>query len=127
MPKQLDMDKVARLVADSATTLKKLASERDTYKEKVASLEEQNATLLRRMEAEKVAAEMHSKGIRTEVPFDTLSERLEKEAAAGKLETIKQALEMTGPDMMKEAFISEDGTAGDATSEFEQFINGSVG
>jgi len=126
---KLDMNKIAQLAADSAATLKKIAHERDTYREKVASLQEQNTALLRRMEAEKVAAEMHSKGVRTEVPFDTLSEYLEKEAAAGRLEQIKLALDMTGPDMMKGAFISEDdGSAGgDASSEFARFINGSVG
>jgi hypothetical protein len=128
MSKQLDMNKVAQLVADSAATLKKVASERDAYKEKAAGFQKQNTELLHRMEAEKVAAEMHSKGIRTEVPFDTLAEHLEKEAAAGRLETVKQALEMTGPDMMKEAFVSEgEGSAGEDASEFVRFITGSVG
>ena len=125
---KLNMHKVAQLVADSATALKQVAHERDAYKEKVAGLQHQNNALLQRMEAEKVAAEMHSKGIRTEVPFDTLSEYLEKEAAAGRLEQVKLALDMTGPDMMKEAFINDDdSTGGHASNEFEQFINGSVG
>ncbi len=127
MSKKLDMNKVAHLLEDSANTIRKVAQERDTYKEKAASLAEQNASLVRRMEAEKVAAEMHTKGIRTEVPFDTLAEHLEKEAEAGKLEQIKLALDMTGPDMMKGAFVREDGEAGESGSEFERFITGSVG
>lgn len=125
---KLDLKKVAQLAADSAATLKKVAYERDAYREKVAALNEQNAALIRRMEAEKVAAEMHSKGVRTEVPFDTLAEYLEKEAAAGRLEQVKLALDMTGPDMMKEAFINEDeSSGGGASNEFERFITGSVG
>ncbi len=128
MPKKsLDMNKVAQLLADGSTALRKVASERDEANQKVASLEEQNAALIRRMEAEKVAADMHSKGIRTEVPFDSLAEHLEKEAEVGNLETIKEALSMTGPDMMREAFVREDSPAGGGSSDFEQFINGEVG
>lgn len=128
MPKKpLDMNKVAQLLNDGSTALRKMASERDGYKEKCSGLEEEKQALLRRMDAEKVAAEMHSKGIRTEIAFDDLAEYLEKEAEAGKLDTIKEALTMTGPDMLREASVREDSSAGGGVSELEQFINGEVG
>jgi hypothetical protein len=127
MAKQLDMNKVAQLLADGSATLRKVASERDEKTAENEQLKEANVQLVRRMDAEKVAAEMHTKGIRLDVPFDALAEHLEKEAEAGKIETIKQALAMTGPDMMKGASISEDGPAGDGSSEFERFVNGEVG
>lgn len=127
MSKQLDLSKVASLLEDSSRSLLKVASERDELKEKLAQSEEARAVLVRHMEAEKVAMEMHSKGIRTEVPLDTLTEHLEKEASAGRLEQYKLALDMTGPDMMKGAFIRDDGTVGAGASEFEQFITGGVG
>jgi hypothetical protein len=128
MPKkQLNMDKVAQLLSDGSTALRKVASERDEVKAENGQLKEANAALVRRMEAEKVAADMHSKGIRTEVPFDALSEALEKEAEQGKLTLIKEALDMTGPDMMRDSFVREDSPAGGGASEFEAFINGEVG
>ena len=123
----LEQTKVAQLVKDASATIRKQASAITVLEEKLANAEAREAALLQRMEAEKLAAEMHDKGIRTEVPFDALVDRLEKEAAAGKLEAIKEAVSMTGPDMMKGAFINDQDSAGGGTTDFERYINGEVG
>jgi len=112
-------------MADAGHTLQKVSSERDKLAEENVELREKNAALVRRMEAEKVAAEMHDKNIHTEVPFDLLAEQLEKEAEQGNLPVIQKALHMTGPDMLKSASLSDGSGAG--ASELEQFILGTVG
>jgi len=112
-------------MADAGQTLQKVASERDKLAEENVELRDKNASLLRRMEAEKVAAEMHDKGVHTDVPYDLLAEQLEKEAEQGNLPVIQKALHMTGPDMLKSASLSD--SSGASSSEFEQFILGNVG
>jgi len=118
-------EKAAQLMADAGQTLQKVASERDKLAEENVELRDKNASLLRRMEAEKVAAEMHDKGVHTDVPYDLLAEQLEKEAEQGNLPVIQKALHMTGPDMLKSASLSD--SSGASSSEFEQFILGNVG
>jgi len=118
-------EKAAQLMADAGHTLQKVSSERDKLAEENVELREKNSSLLRRMEAEKVAAEMHDKGIHTEVPYDVLAEQLEKEAEQGNLPVIQQALHMTGPDMLKSASLSDGSGVG--ASELESYILGTVG
>jgi len=114
-------EQAATIMADSANALRKLAS-------RVSELEGENASLVRRMEAEKVAADMHDKGIHTEVPFDELATQMEKEAENGRLPVIQEALSMTGPDMFKGASLREGGEEGAAgQTELEHFILGTIG
>lgn len=119
---KLSMNDIYELLEATPPVLRKLASERDLYREKCAKLE-------RREEAEKTASSMREKGIDLDTPFETLVDRLEKAAEQGKLGQIQAAVDMVGPDMgtkMAQIANGEDRiTAG--SSEFERFIVGGVG
>ena len=121
------MDKLSaaelhELFSEAPGMIRKLASERDFYKDKYEAT-------LRREEAEKVASTMHSKGINMDTPMETLVANLEKSAAEGKLERIREAVDMVGPDMgAKLAQLTNDGQRNSAgASDFERFIVGDVG
>jgi hypothetical protein len=99
-----------------------VAAERDSAVEKLAHLE-------RRLDAEKLAAMMHHKGLETDTDFASLADHLEKEAERGKFEVIKQAVEMVGPNMgFKTASVHHDSvTQGAGHTDFERFLVGDVG
>ncbi len=119
---KLSMNQVYELVSEAPGVIRKLASERDHYK----GLYE---TGVRHDDAEKTAAVMHQKGINMDTPMADLVANLEKAAEQGKLEQIRAAVDMVGPDMgTKVAQLANDEsriTAG--SSEFERFIVGGVG
>lgn len=121
----IDMEKAAALLVDAGHALQKVASERDSLAVKLAAAEEQNAMLLRRMEAEKVAADMHSKGVHLDVSFDKLASALEEESAE-QLNVIKVALQMQPGDMMSGARLTDTGSRSSG-SDFESYILGTVG
>ena len=124
----MDTNKVAQILADSASNLVKVAQERDLYKTRSEKLAEENAALLRRMDAEKVAMDMVEKGMNTDVQFDVLVNSLEKKAQEDPehFRILKEAVGLTGPDMFKTASIGSKTTA-QGGSDFERFILGDVG
>lgn len=121
---KISMSQVAEVMANVGPTLRKLASERDEAIAKLAAYE-------RKVEVEKVASAMINKGLTTD-PFDRVVDQLEKAAEQGQLETIRSAVELSGPDMgEKVARIASDerydlGTTG-AETDFVRFIVGDVG
>jgi hypothetical protein len=122
MAEKLSSAKVAEVLADAATALRKVAGDRDHWK-KVAT------DLQRRDKAEKLASHMHDKGIDLDTPVETLADRLEKAAEQGKLDSIEQAVELVGPDMgTKIAQLSNDESRiGLGGSDLERFVVGEVG
>jgi hypothetical protein len=53
---------------------------------------------------------------------------LEKQAAAGKLPIIHEAVDMIGPNMgLSTAHLNDDGTKTAGASDFERFILGGIG
>ena len=125
MPR-LDMHKVAQLLEDSASTVLRMKEERAQNLEKMAQLQQANEALVRRMEVEKLAAEMHSKGLHSDTPLDELTARLEKRAEEGKLPVIKEALSIAGPNMLGDTSLDEK-VAGAGPSELERCITGYIG
>ena len=74
---------------------------------------------------EKLAHAMHGKGVNLDVPMETLIGRLEKTAAAGKLETVEQAVDFIGPDMgekLAQLNNHDERGASSGSSSFEQYI-----
>ena len=123
----MDQDKVAQVLADSASTLVKVAKERDDLHAKNIKLAQENAALLRRMDAEKVAMDMHERGINADVPIETLVGTLEKKAETDpqNYAVLKEAVGLTGPDMFKAASVGGK-TEASGGSSFERFILGAV-
>lgn len=111
--------KMAQVVHDTRQALVKVAAERDELKVKVARFE-------RRQAATKVASAMQDKGINLDVEFPELVMQLEKEAEAGRLETIAQATEMIGPQMSFGS-ANHDSAVGRGSDAFTSFLVGDVG
>lgn len=115
---KISNEQVVELLSDASSTIRNQAT-------KIASLEEQLAQKELHERADKLAAAMHGKGLRIDIARDVLVEEIEKEAAAGRLETIEKAVEMVGPDMGKFARVNNDNSDqgnGSSGSSFEQFI-----
>ena len=120
---KLSNAQLAEVIADGAATLR-------TQQAYIGELEEKLASKERRDRVEKLAAAMHTKGLDLDVPVADLADKLEKTAAAGKLDAFEHAVDLVGPDMgMKVASLTSDSSEGIAqgTTDFERFILGTVG
>lgn len=114
---------MAEVMSDAATTLRKQAA-------RITELEGALTSRDQRDRVEKLAAHMHSKGLELDVSAADLADRLEKAAAAGKLEAIEVGVDLTGPDMgSKLASLTNDDVPGasSAASDLERFIVGTAG
>ena len=92
-------EKVAQVLRDTAQVVRSLSAERDTALNKLAEAEAKNVAYERRVSCEKVAAQMHQKGIRTDEEFSDLVDPLEKSAEPGKLPVIEEAVPMSAANM----------------------------
>ena len=104
-----------KVLAEVPTVIRKLASERDYYREKLAARE-------RRDRVEKVASAMIDKGLRNG-SVQEVADDLEKEVTAGQLDldVTEKAVNMVGPDMGKIASVSDSVHSGGGT-ELEGYI-----
>ncbi len=89
---KVSQEDVLKLAAEAPAIIRKLASERDEAVTKLAAMEQRKAV-------EKLASQMHEKGINSHVPLDDLATQLEGWAAQGKLAEVQRAVEFVGPDM----------------------------
>lgn len=114
---------MAEVMSDAATALRKQAA-------RITELEGELSARDQRDRVEKLASEMHRKGIELDVKVDELADRLEKAAAAGKLDAIEVGVDLVGPDMgSKLASLTNNDTPGGTSgaSDFERFIVGTAG
>jgi hypothetical protein len=112
----------AQVLDDAASHIRAQAAHINELEEKLASRE-------RRDRVEKLASLMHSKGLELDTPVETLADRFEKAAAAGKLEAVEHAVDLVGPDMgtkLAQLTNDEPGVSSGA-STLEQFIVGVAG
>lgn len=123
-----DNVKVAQVLRDGAIALHRTTVERDTLAADNAKLAADNNTLRLRMEAEKVAMDMRDKGMHTDVPFEALVEHLEKRAHADPqgFAVLREAVNLTGPDMMKAASVATNVNASGTSTDFERYILGDI-
>jgi hypothetical protein len=120
--------KIAQVMADGSRALRKVGAERDKLAAENQELKTKLASIHTRLQCEKVAAEMHEKGLNTDVEFPELVDSLEKDAQAGKLQVIQEAVKMAAPDMgHRIAHINNDETSSPGMSDLEKFLVGSVG
>lgn len=112
-------EKVAQVLRDAQTTLLAQDAELQQLRSKVAAYQ-------RREEATKVASMLHEKGCELDTDFPELVERLEKEAAAGRLPEIARAADMIGPNMSI-GITNQNNMEGVGVSNFEAYLMGNVG
>lgn len=118
---KISAEKIIQVLGPIPGTLRKLASERDFWKKEAQSR-------IRKEEAAKVATAMHDKGLETDIPFDTLVERLEKAAEQGQLGRVADAVNMLGPDMGKKiAQLSDNSQDMASSDELTACILGNIG
>lgn len=113
---------IVEVLQDAAGTLRN----QQAY---IGELEEKLASQEKRDRAEKVASEMHRKGLELDVNIDELANRLEK-AGEAKLATIEQAVDMVGPDMGSKIGHVNNNDASGASSDsndLERYILGNAG
>lgn len=123
------LSKIAQVMADGSKMLRTVTGERNKLAAENRELKTKLASIETRLMCEKVAAEMHEKGLNTDVDFTDLVDSLEKDAQAGKLPIIQEAVKMAAPDMgHRIAHINHDETSADGSmSDLEKFLVGSVG
>lgn len=122
-----EQEKIARVLADAGQTLRKVAAERDEKVVENAQLREKLSSVETRLMCEKVAAEMHEKGLRHDTEFPELVDDLEKAASEGRLPVIMEAVKMAAPNMGSHFSINSDEAAGVGMSDLESYLVGNVG
>ena len=122
-----EREKIAKVLADASSTLVKVASERDSAVKENTQLKAKLAHITQRLEVEKLAAQMHDKGLHSDMDFEQLVSDLEKEASEGRLPVIQEAVKMSAPNMGRSFHINHDEARGTGGSDFERFIVGQVG
>lgn len=116
---------VTHVLRQAAETLRKQASRIDYLEAQVEARD-------RRDDAQKLASQMHEKGIDVDVPFARLAIHLEKMAAEQEAEyrNLRGAVELVGPDMgtkMGSVRNTDEERSSVGSSDFERFIEGHLG
>jgi hypothetical protein len=123
----MELTKEAQVLVAARDALRKVASERDSANLRADAAESKLASVRQRLECEKLAAQMHEKGINGDQDFASLVDDLEKAAQEGRLPVLQEAVRLSAPNMgHKIASINNDETSG-GESQLEQFIVGQVG
>jgi hypothetical protein len=120
---KLSNAQIAEVLTDASAALRAQQVHINELAEKLASKE-------RRERVEKLASEMHRKGLELDTQVETLADRLEKAAAAGKLEAVEHAVDLVGPDMstkLAQLTNDEPRSTSFASSDLERYIVGGVG
>jgi hypothetical protein len=119
--------KEAQFVNQAAHTLRQVAGERDSAMTENVQLKMKLASYERRVQAEKVAAQMHQKGINIDTEFPSLVADLEKAAQEGKLGTIEEAVGMVAPNMGFKTASIHDTPTGASEDDLTRYLLGSIG
>ena len=122
-----EKEKIAQVLADSRDALRLLSAERDELKEKLAEATNQLGEVRTRLEAEKLAAEMVEKGLKSSDEFTGLVDEIEKAAHDGRLPVLQEAVKLAAADMGAHFTINQDEASGSGLTELEQYLVGSVG
>lgn len=124
----MDKQKIAQVLTDAATTLVKVAQERDLYQGRCEVAEAQVQALKNRMEAEKLAMDLVEKGFHNDQDVGALADDLEKLRTADPQDfAVKQAaVAMAGPDMFRGTLVGSVNSSTSGVTDFERYIYGDV-
>ena len=119
--KKLSSAQIYEVLREAPGVIRELVERNQVLEEKLAAKE-------RRERVEKIASEMHRKGLSLDVPLETLADHLEKDASRP-LDVVEQAVELVAPDMgAKLAQVAgDDYVVGAGSSDLERFLVGGVG
>lgn len=118
MKEKLSAAQINAVLGETSSTLRKLASERDMLVEENTSLREQLSQYRLNERVEKIAQEVHAKGIEQgRTPEETRDFLLQK-AASGELDVVEQAIGLTAA----QAPLGHLGDKPMGTSTLEEFV-----
>lgn len=99
MPKtKLSASQVHAVLSEVPSTLMALVQERDVALEKLASANEELERYRKDERMNKLAAKMEDRGFRPGNSLEDTMDFLSKQAEAGKLDVVEQAVDMSAPD-----------------------------
>lgn len=98
MPTKLSASQVHAVLSEVPSTLMALVQERDEALSKLASAREELESYRSSERMNKLAAEMEDRGFRPGNGLEDTMEFLSKQADAGKLDVVEQAVAMSAPD-----------------------------
>lgn len=110
----------AQVLVDAADVLRKTAQ---VVRERDSALAALNEVLLAG-EVEKVASDMERRGITRGLTGSELREHIHKEASAGRLDVIKEAVAMIGTDMSFQVDSSPGGSPSSEGAAADRYLNG---
>lgn len=119
------LQKVAQVLADARDTLRQVTAERDAAVGRASDAETKLAHVAQRLEVEKTAAIMVDKGLRADI--DELIPELMKEAEAGRLPVIQEAVKMAAPVSGSFHINHDEARGGSDASDLERYLVGEVG
>lgn len=111
------IDKVASVLGDGGAVIRALVAERDKLAEDNQQLRGAVRELTVQQEAQKVASECHRRGLYTDMPFDQLVTKVATDFEQGRGESIKQALDMIGPNPHHSIELGDDNIGGASSRE----------
>lgn len=114
---KLSAEQKMEVLREAPAALRKLAAERDFYRD--AYVAQQS-----RQRIEKLAQAMVEKGLR-DGSVQQVADALEKEAAVSQnfdLSVTEKAVELVGPDMGKQAHLSDELSGSAGSSDLERFV-----
>ena len=120
--KKLSFSEIHEVLSDVPGVIRSLVDTNTALEEKVAAYEQ-------RIRCEKLASQMHEKGIDLDVPASALADRLEKSAEEGTIGEWEKAVALVGPDMgTKMASVASDELRSPVgSSDLERYLVGGVG
>lgn len=125
MPKtKLSASQVHAVLSEVPSTLVALVRERDEALSKLASVQEELARYRSSERMNKLAAKMEERGFRPGNSLEDTMEFLSKQAEAGKLDVVEQAVDMSAPDRPI-GWLGEAG-GGNAADELTAFCLGEL-
>lgn len=112
--------KIAAVLTEVPGTLRKLAEERQYWRDRALRAEGEQQKIAQRERIEKLASEMQRKGLDASRSINDCIGLLEKKAAEGKLDVIEEAVGMSPTGRPFGELM--DAMPGNARNELEQYI-----
>lgn len=117
-------EKIARVLSEVPETLRALDAKRNAWKARAKTAEAELKKQAQDVRVRKLAAAMREKGFSADMSEEAQIEALNKQADAGRLETIEAAVSMRPNEVL---FGEVDGSApGSGGTDLERYITGEI-
>lgn len=125
MQTKLSASQVHAIFSEVPSTLVALVEERDFLQEKLAHAYQELESYRSRERLDKLAAKMEDRGFRPGNSLEDTKEFLSKQAEAGKLDIVEQAVDMSAPDRPI-GWLGEKNAGGSSEDELTAFCLGEL-